>query len=70
MTARANRTGDESTSDASFTDVQRRKVHYEAGLKALEYGRQTGQLVAIGQVDSVIAEVAEESKLPIVQIRT
>jgi len=78
VTARANRNdaadddapGGAATADPRYADAQRRKVHYEAGMKALEYGERTGQLVAIGQVETVIAEIAEELAQPIRQLPT
>jgi len=76
-TARANR-NDAADDDAPgvagadprYADAQRRKVHYEAEMKALEFGERTGQLVAIGEIETVIAEVAEELAQPIRQLPT
>jgi hypothetical protein len=62
--------GGAPAADPRYADAQRRKVHYEAGMKALEYGERTGQLVAIGQVETVIAEIAEELAQPIRQLPT
>ena len=46
----------------SLTDVQRRKLSYEASLKALEYGRQSGQLVAVTDVKRVVERIVEASR--------
>jgi len=73
-TARANRLDDAAASDgsvagdATLREAQRQKLFYEARTKALEYGRQTGQLVAIDRVNSVIAEVGEAIRQPISQL--
>jgi hypothetical protein len=56
--------------DPRYADAQRRKVHYEAEMKALEFGERTGQLVAIGEVETVIAEIAENLAQPIRQLPT
>lgn len=48
-----------ASADGTFTEAQKRKVQYEAGLKALEYGERSEQLVAIGEVKSVIAEMSQ-----------
>ncbi len=72
VTARANRNepAEEAgtPADPTFADGQRRKTHYEAALKALEFGERAGQLVAIDEVKTVIAEVAEEIAGPINQL--
>jgi DNA-binding MarR family transcriptional regulator len=70
-TARASRNeaaADDAPAAATFADAQRRKAHYEAELKALEFGERTGQLVAIGEVETVIAEIAEGIAQPINQL--
>jgi hypothetical protein len=46
----------------SLTDVQRRKLSYEANLKALEYARQSGQLVAVTDVKRVVERIVEASR--------
>jgi DNA-binding transcriptional ArsR family regulator len=73
-TARANRFDDAAASDgsvggdATFRAAQQQKVFYEARTKALEFGRLTGQLVAIDRVNSVIAEIGEAIRQPISQL--
>jgi hypothetical protein len=45
------------TVDPEYNDGQRKKVHYEARLKALEFGRQTGQLVSIVSVKRDVEKI-------------
>ena len=45
--------------DMRFTDAQRRKMQYEAGLKQLEYGERSRQLVAVADVKRVVEQISE-----------
>jgi hypothetical protein len=41
-----------------YTEAQRRKLQYEAAIKQLDYGERTKQLVAVGDVKTVIEKIA------------
>jgi DNA-binding transcriptional MocR family regulator len=65
-TARANRESD--WGDTRLRDTQLQKLRYEAALKQIELRKAVGDLVEIGRVDEVIAEVGEELKKPLEQV--
>jgi transposase len=56
-----NAAGEESgvpSAPPGYSEAQRRKLQYEAAIKQLDYGERTKQLVAVGDVKTVIEKIA------------
>lgn len=50
-----------AATEATFSEVQKKKIEYEAALKALEYGERSRQLVATTEVQAVIEKIVGAS---------